>query len=88
MPEKKKKALWVDEDVHHQVIIMAVTKKLSIGKCLKELVAERKANPLVRVERSVSGPKMYIGSVMVKLWVGTEHNEVADELARKIKAEL
>ena len=40
--KKKKKALWVDEDIHHQIAVMAVTNKLSIGNYLKELVEEAK----------------------------------------------
>ncbi len=43
MSEEKKKALWVDEDTHMEVAIMAARKKVSIGKVLKELVeAEKK----------------------------------------------
>lgn len=44
MSEEKKKALWVDEDTHMEVVIMAARKKVSIGKCLKEMVEEAKKN--------------------------------------------
>jgi predicted HicB family RNase H-like nuclease len=38
MSEEKKKALWVDEDTHTEVAVMAARKKVSIKKFLKELV--------------------------------------------------
>lgn len=85
MSEKeKKKALWVDENTHMEVAIMAARRKVSIGKCLKEMVEEEKINPFVRVERTVAGPNLYIGSVLVRSWLGTDHNEDADCLAREI----
>jgi prolyl-tRNA editing enzyme YbaK/EbsC (Cys-tRNA(Pro) deacylase) len=46
MKKEKKKALWVDEDTHYKIAVMAVTKKLSIGKVLKELVDTEKNKTL------------------------------------------
>lgn len=46
--ERKKKALWVDEDTHMEVAIMAARKKSSIGKVLKELIEEEKERAMVR----------------------------------------
>ena len=36
MSEKKKKALWVDEDTHAAIAVMAATKRVSIKQYLKE----------------------------------------------------
>lgn len=46
MSEKKKKALWVEEDTHTEVAVMAARGKVSIGKFLKDLVKkEKKSTP-------------------------------------------
>ena len=43
MSEKdKKKALWVDEDTHMEIVILAARKKVSIKKYLKEMVEREK----------------------------------------------
>jgi hypothetical protein len=43
MPEeKKKKALWVDEDTHAEVAIMAAKKRITIKECLAKLIEKAK----------------------------------------------
>lgn len=40
---EKKKALWVDEDTHMEVAVLAARKKVSIKQYLKELVEKEKS---------------------------------------------
>jgi len=42
MKEKKKKAVWVDEDTHMEISVMAARQKVSIKKFLKELIEKEK----------------------------------------------
>lgn len=45
MTKEKKKALWVDDDTHMEIVIMAARRKISIKKLLQELIqAEKERN--------------------------------------------
>jgi hypothetical protein len=43
---------------------------------------------LVRIEKTSAGPALYIGTVLVRTWLGTVHDGEAERLADQLREEL
>lgn len=48
----------------------------------------RDAALVVRVEKTVAGPALWIGSVQVRTWLGTMYDGAAEKLAQELEAEI